>query len=260
MKRNLIILFTFLLLVISCYSGTNTATTSSSSGKNTLLENQKQMAIASVLRGNFKQALKDVEKAKEIDEDDPGVYLVYGIIYYGLKDYKQAENYYKKALEKDKDFSEARYNLCGLYLKMGRYDDAIEQCSIVASDLLYEGRVGAYTNIGAAYLRKGNVNKAKEYLDKALEINPAYVYAHNELGKLYLAIGDIKKAIGEFKIAIEGFPQYAEAYYNLALAYLTKGDRFSACQTFKKVVEVSPGTKLAIEAKRRMNTACSSGG
>lgn len=242
---------------LSCYSTTGTGdSTSSESSEQERLDNQKQMAIASVRRGNFKQALKDIEKAKEIDDDDPGVYFVYGIIYYALKDYEKAEKFYKKAIDENKEYTEARYNLCGLYLKINEYDKAIEQCTYAAEDPLYQARASAYTNIGVAYYQQGDINKAKEYYDKALDINPSLVYTHNELGKLYLSIGDDQKAISEFKIAISGFKEYDEAYFNLGTAYLKIGNKLSACHAYRQVVEISPNTELGLKAKNYINDLC----
>lgn len=254
----LLLIVPVLLMILSCYSSTGVNQNRSSESENKMLENQKQMAIASVRRGNFKQALKDIEKAKEIDDDDPGVHFVYGIIYYALKDYDKAEQYYLRALKEDEEYTEARFNLCGLYIKVKRYDDAIEQCSIAADDPLYQARASAYTNLGIAYFKKGEINKAKSYYDRALDINPALVYAHNELGKLYLAIGETEKAINEFRIAIAGYKEYDEAYFNLAGAYLKSGNKLSACHAFRKVVEISPDTELGLKARTRINSVCDS--
>jgi len=254
----ILLLSAILIINVSCYSTTSSNTTEGSSpnSKQERLEDQKQMAIASVRRGNFKQALKDVGKAKDIDDHDPGVYFVYGVIYFALKDYEKAEDFYKRAIDKDKDYTEARYNLCGLYLKLNQNDRAIEQCSYAAKDPLYQARASAYTNIGIAYFNKGDINKAKEYYDKALDINPSLVYTHNEIGKLYLSIGEEQKAINEFKIAINGFKNYDEAYFNLGTAYLKKGDKLSACEAYRKVVQISPNSEIALNARNYLNSVC----
>lgn len=253
----LLLIVSMLLVNVSCYTSTGTGDSSTSrNNEQERLDNQKQMAVASVRRGNFKQALKDIEKAKEIDDDDPGVHFVYGIIYYALKDYDKAENYYKKAIEEDKEYTQARYNLCGLYLTVKKYDKAIEQCLIAAEDPLYQARASAYTNLGIAHFRKGDVNTAKKYYDRALDINPSLVYAHNELGKLYLSIGDEKKAINEFKLAISGYEEYDEAYFNLGTAYLKKGDKLSACHAFRETARISPNSEIGLKAKNYINTVC----
>jgi Tfp pilus assembly protein PilF len=222
----------------------------------TLLSDQKALAVASLRRGNFQQAVSDINKAEEMDRNDPDVHLIKGVIYFALKDYTQAEASYKRAIELKPDYSEARFNLCSLYLTVSNLDGAIEQCSKAASDPVYKLRVNAITSLGTAYFRKGDMNRAEEYYDQALQINPAFVYAHNELGKLYLASGKEEEAIKEFKIAVDGFNLYDEAYYNLGLAYLKVGKKTDACQSFNRVVEISPNSVLGLNSKSYLSTVC----
>lgn len=257
--KKLILLLLLSVFTVSCYTSTKSTGSGSSSGvkdKNTEFTNSKALAIASVRRGNFQQALIDLEPAEKINKKDPEIYLIKGIVYYGLKDNELAEENYLKSLKLDPKYTEARYNLCGLYLFEEKNDQAIEQCSIAAADPTYRARPSALTNLGIAYFRKGDVNKAKQYYDKALEINPAYVYTHNELGKLYTSIGKEQDAIQEFKLAISGFPEYAEAHYNLGVVYLKEGNKIQACYAFGKVVELSPNSKLGVNSNRYLNSVC----
>jgi len=254
------ILFILLLCIVtlSCYSSTKSSKSSSQvKDKDKEFTNQKALAIASVRRGNFQQALIDLERAEELNKKDPEVFLIKGIIYYGLKDNNAAEESYLKSIKLDDTYTEAYYNLCGLYLFEERYDEAIAQCSIAASDPTYRARSSVLTNLGIAYFRKGDVNKAKQYYDKALEINPAYVYTHNEMGKLYMSIGKEQEAIQEFKQAISGFPEYAEAHFNLGVVYLKEGKKPLACYSFKRVVDLSPNSKLGVNSNKYLNTICS---
>lgn len=253
------ILFILLICIVSlsCYSSTKSSKSSSNvKDKDTEITNSKALAIASVRRGNFPQALIDLERAEEINKKDPEVYLIKGVIYYGLKDNALAEENYLKSIKLDPEYTEAHYNLCGLYLFEERNDEAIEQCSIASSDPTYKARASALTNLGIAYFRKGDVNKAKQYYDKALEINPAYVYTHNELGKLYTSIGKEQDAIQEFKQAISGYPEYAEAHFNLGVVYLKEGNKSQACYSFRKVVELSPNSSIGVNANKYLNSVC----
>ena len=257
--KKFILLLLLCVVTLSCYSSTKSSSSRSSSGvkdKNTEFTNSKALAVASVKRGNFQQALIDLEPAEKINKKDPEIYLIKGIVYYGLKDNELAEENYLKSLKLDPKYTEARYNLCGLYLFEEKNDQAIEQCSIAAADPTYRARPSALTNLGIAYFMKGDVNRAKQYYDKALEINPAYVYTHNELGKLYTSIGKEQDAIQEFKLAISGFPEYAEAHYNLGVVYLKEGNKIQACYAFRKVTELSPNSSLGVNSTRYLNSVC----
>ncbi|HEX3033829.1 MAG TPA: tetratricopeptide repeat protein [Thermodesulfobacteriota bacterium] len=220
------------------------------------VSDKKALAIAAFYRGNHKQAIDEIEEAKKINKNDPEIYDIEGSIYLSLKQYDQAESSYKKAIELNSNFSRARHNLCGLYLMFGKWDAAIEQCSKAASDIFSEFRENDLTSLGVAYFKKGDIDKAKEYYLKALEIKPAFPYTHNELGKLYMSIGKDLEAIEEFRKAINGFDRYDEAHYNLALAYLRTGKREAACESFKKVVEISPESALGVDAKGYLSSLC----
>lgn len=251
---------TYILLVSIIFAGACGSKTETPRGEvkdwKKYVENQKALAIASYRRGNYKQALIDIEEARERSKNDPEVYLIKGIIYYGLKDFKKAEEYYEESLDKDDEYLVAHFNLCGLYIEMERPSDAVPYCEKAASDPLYENRASAYTHLGTAHFMQGNIAKAETYYGKALEIDPMLVYTHNELGKMHLSLGDEVEAIREFKIAIENYDKYEEAYYNLGIAYLKQGNKPSACSAFNRVVKLTPNSNMGLDAKKYIETVC----
>ncbi len=220
------------------------------------LEDQKTLALASYMRKNYRQALEDITKAEKMDPRDPEVHTIKGLIYFNLREYDRAERAYKKALKLDKGFTQARYNLCGLYLTVKRWDDAVEQCGKAAEDFLYRSRDRAFTNLGVAYYQKGDYERAEEAFRQALEINPSLVYAHNELGKLLLKTGRTSEAIASFRLAVEGLDTYDEAHYNLGVAYLKQGDTERACEEFRRVVELAPQRLIGVNARGYLKTIC----
>lgn len=248
--RAFILFLTILFLLLSC-GGKEVK-----SNKEKTLNDQKGLATASLFRGNFPQALIDIREAEKINGRDPEVYNIEGLIYFGLKEYKEAEKSYEKAIKLKSDYSEARYNLCGLYLILDQLDNAIEQCTKAASDLVFRRREKAFTSLGVAYFRKGDIERAIECYQKSLDINPAFVYTHNELGKLYMSTGKEGEAIEEFKKAVNGYSLYDEAHYNLGLAYLKVGKVDDACASFKKVTEISPESASGVNAKSYLTSLC----
>ncbi len=242
------------ILLISCGGGSKNTETPEDQEK--AFEDQKSLAIASSRRGNFQQALKEIEAAEKINDEDPEVYVIKGAIFLGLKDSASAEQLYKKALALNPNYTLARFNLCGLYLIENNFDGVIAECSEVVNDPTYKARANAYTNIGLAYFNKGDMERARENYQIALDLNPSFVYAHNELGKLYLSTGRYGEAIFEFQQAIAGLSTYEEAYYNLGLAYLKTNDNYNACESFRKVVELSPASEFGVNSNRYISTVC----
>jgi Flp pilus assembly protein TadD len=226
---------------------------------NTELSDQKALAFASYLRHNYQQALEEISKAEEMGPKDPEVYNIKGLIYFNLRDFKKAKESYEKALALKGDYSEARYNLCGLYLTVSDWDSAVKECSAASEDFLYKSRDRAYTSLGVAYYNMGEFEKAENAFKKSLELNPALVYTHNELGKLYLKMGRNEEAIDSFTRAIEGMENYDEAHYNLGIAYLNTGRVAEACLHFRRVVEISPNRLIGINAKNYVKTVCGEG-
>lgn len=89
--------------------------------------------------------------------------------------------------------------------------------------------------IGIDYLRKGNLQQAKDKIDRALDQNPRYARAHGVAGMLYDRLGEAGKAGSHFQRAIALAPDDPEIKNNYA-AHLCQKDRFER------------GEKLALEA------------
>ena len=74
-----------------------------------------------------------------------------------------------------------------------------------------------YINLGIAYARTGEMDKAEESLKKALEINARHPVANNELGIVYRKTGQYKKAREHYQIAVNKYPKFLPARKNLGV-------------------------------------------
>jgi len=128
------------------------------------------------------------------------------------------------------------YNLGNAYAKKGELDKAISQYKQAL--ILKPHYAEAHNNLGSIYSIKGRWDEAIEEIEQALAINPSYAMAHNNLGSAYLNKGELDKAISQYKQALVIKPDNAKAHNNLALAYYSKENYKLAIIHFDKAVDL----------------------
>jgi tetratricopeptide (TPR) repeat protein len=64
-----------------------------------------------------------------------------------------------------------------------------------------KGNPRPWFNLGEAYFRKSEIEKAKLYFEKSLKVAPSYPPAHRGLAFVYFKTGEIEKAIRHFQMA-----------------------------------------------------------
>jgi Tfp pilus assembly protein PilF len=83
----------------------------------------------------------------------------------------------KRAIEVDPEFGNP-YNDIGSYLiSLGRLDEAVPWLEQAIQAPRYEPRHYPYFNLGRVYYAKGMINRAREYFQQALRIEPDYTLA-----------------------------------------------------------------------------------
>ena len=98
----------------------------------------------------------------------------------------------------------------------------------------------AYNNRGVAYGKKGEVDRAIQDLNIAIQLNPDYAKAYNNRGVVYGLKGDFDRAIADHNTAIKLNPNYAETYNNRGIAYREKGDFDRAISDFNTAIKCKP--------------------
>lgn len=75
----------------------------------------------------------------------------------------------------------------------------------------------AHLNLGIAYERTGDLDRAEASLQKALELNPQHPVAYNELGLVQRRKGEFAKARASYEAALAQFADFHYAHKNLAI-------------------------------------------
>jgi tetratricopeptide (TPR) repeat protein len=107
---------------------------------------------------------------------------------------QDAEAAFKKAIQLESDQADARGDLIGEYIVLGRHDDALKEIDDLLK--LMPTNANAYQTKGMIFEAKGNLDLAKENYDRSLKLNPDAFIAANNLAFLLAEEGrDLEVAL-----------------------------------------------------------------
>ncbi|MEA2022204.1 MAG: tetratricopeptide repeat protein [Candidatus Caldatribacteriota bacterium] len=145
----------------------------------------------------------------------------------------------------DTDFAKAE-----TYLNDGHIDQAIKEFQDVVKRFPADAK--CYSKLGACFACQKRFKQAKEYIEKAINLNPKFSEPYNNLGNIFLEEKNYKKAVELYEKAINLNPDYAAAHSNLGLAYKKLNQYVKAVRSFKKAAEIDRKTPT-VKVKEIMN-------
>ncbi len=123
-------------------------------------------------------------------------------------------------------------------LNAGDLVRAIEQLEM-AVQLAPDNR-DAHFLLGNAYTQHGDLEKATQAYQRVLELNPDDVDAHANLGVVYYRMMRLNDAIAQFQAGLTIRPDDAPLHYLMGAAQLQMGDMVAARQSFEKAKSLNP--------------------
>lgn len=124
-----------------------------------------------IKREDFTRARKHLDRALELDEDNPAANSALGLIYSRQGEPELAEKAFKKALSSDSTYTRGRTYYAALLFSQSRFDDALEQFMRAAEDTTYAARSQVFTNIALCYVRLGNNRQAELAYERSLQLD-----------------------------------------------------------------------------------------
>lgn len=219
--------------------------TTSTADRRKQAEASRRLGEAYLAQGNITGALRELLKAEPVLSQDYHLQHALGHAYSAKGKPDLALKHFKKAVVLKPDFAQGWNSLGTVYLKMERWDDAIESCNRALDELLYATPHFALNNLAEAYRGKKDYARSVDAYKEALQREPRFALAHRGLGLTYMAMGDYNAAISSLEKAVKDAPRFAGAYLDLGRAYVGVYRREKARSAFKKVIEIVPDSPLA---------------
>ncbi|HWP56429.1 MAG TPA: tetratricopeptide repeat protein [Candidatus Acidoferrales bacterium] len=170
--------------------------------------------------------------------DEPDLYLFLALTELRLRNPQAAETQVRRALKLAPEHAEARTLLGWIELEVHHdYDAAIAEYSRVVQ-LRPEFPEG-HNNLGAAWLKKGDLAKARESFDRALAIRADYTEALSNRGWTYVKEKDWRRARADFEKALAIDAGHEGALYGLSQVLRETRNYSGAQEALAKLTERS---------------------
>src|SRR4030042_2766490 len=150
---------------------------------------------------------------------------------------QEAQEYFKRAVEKDPDFALAHLNYGMPPNDLSIFFDELNR-ALSLIEKISEGE--RLTIFGIQAGANGLLMKQREYFQKLVEIYPQDERAHYLLGNYYFFQQDFNLAIGEYRRATEINSKYPPAYNMLGYAHRQLQNFNEAEEAFIKYIRMTP--------------------
>jgi len=166
------------------------------------------------------------------------------------KNYYTALDFFKQALEKDRENPEIHYYLGITYGRMGKYDKAIEHLSYVLnSDLAFIHKIHAKMILGYIYTIKEDYDSALSLFESVVKSGIETAQAYAAIGYIMYKKGNVKEALLNLYRAVEIDPKNANAHNSLGFILAEENINLEeALEECKKALSLSPDNPAYLDS------------
>lgn len=204
-------------------------------------------------RENFEEAESLLLKAAKAAPFFADIFNKLGVIYHHKGAFGKAVKNFQKALEINPAYTEASLNLAVTLNNLGKYEearDAFQKAARFAHpgpntlDPYVKGKLAnQHADLAYTYYDLGLVHEAIEEYRKALSLGPEFSDLRTKLAVALRDIGRYDEAVNEFQKAIEARPDFIPGYIQLGITYYLKGLVDLAIAEWEKALSRNPDDK-----------------
>jgi Flp pilus assembly protein TadD len=157
------------------------------------------LGMSALSAKNYSEAIANFFIATQKAPNEPKVWNALGIAYMEVSEYEKAESAFRRALEVDKKFTEARLNLGVMYFRKKDYENALREIRTALADESFPHKHIAFYYLARIYKALDNQNLYLENLRKATAYNPMFFEAQLELANAYEEMRDYRSALDVYR-------------------------------------------------------------
>lgn len=186
-------------------------------------------------KDNHKKAIRLLEKALELTEDEADVLNLIGMEFLFLEDYENARYYFMKCVEIDIYDYSSLYNVIYCYEFMELHNEAIDYLNIYLNSNPY--CEVAWHQVGKQYFMMKNFKKALAAFDFAIISDDTFVGAYLEKGKVLEKMKRFNEAIENYTITLNLEDPTSFALLRIGKCHEKLGNKDLALEYYQKCVE-----------------------
>lgn len=201
------------------------------------------------IKNKFHKSKDCLQKAVVKDPENYYAWNTFGNTCFSLREYKQAQEYWRNAIVLNEKFCDPHYNFGQmLHYVLQNIDGAIVSYALAFRYGCKD--TDTYNQLGLCHFKKGNISKAIYWFSEALEMSPNEHGLWYNLGKAYFHHNELQKSIQVLQKCISLYPEEDDALYNIGICYLHLKNKKDACLYFKKALQVNPKHEEAQDAMK----------
>jgi Tfp pilus assembly protein PilF len=193
-----------------------------------------------MLEKKFSEAETTFKKVVSMRPNDAPAHVRLGLLYSLTERTKLALQSLETALSLNPHQNEALVLMVSIYLREKKHDQALALCSRLKARPEIDQIQAALINYleGNIYFSQGELEKARQSLEGAIEKNPNLVAVYAVLARVYMRQGKLEDAVAQYERIIEKNPKNLSAHMALGTIYDHKGDGEKAQVYYRKALEV----------------------
>jgi|GEM_PF-43650 len=159
-----------------------------------------QLGLGYLQEGETARAKVPLVKALELDPRSADAHAAMALVFQSEMEPQLADEHFRKALLAKSDNHTRILNNYGSFLyEQGRYEEAMQRFSKATEDTYYAGRSRVFENMGLTALKLNQPDKAAEYFERTLRLDPKQPQALLELAELARQQRDYGKALSYYQ-------------------------------------------------------------